>query len=102
VADEREIHSKLQQILHILNQQKEDKEEGEQEEQIQPHTDRMVRDVFDEASTEELQLYVFQANEIGGPDQQQEDIVDLEYEKFFEDAGVDIQAKDDSEEEEKE
>jgi hypothetical protein len=29
----------------------------------------MVKDVFDEASTEELQLYVFQANEIGDVDQ---------------------------------
>jgi predicted HD phosphohydrolase len=70
VADEKEIHSKLKQILHILNQQKAEKHEGEEEEHIQPHTERMVKDVFDEASTEELQLYVFQANEIGGTDQQ--------------------------------
>jgi hypothetical protein len=44
----------------------------------------LVQDVFDEASTEELQLYVIQAN--GLEPQEDDDNEDEEFDQFFEDA----------------
>jgi len=53
ITDEREIHLKLRQILHILN------------EKNPPHDDSfdldrmsLVQEVYDEASTEEMQVYL--------------------------------------------
>lgn len=69
VADEKEIHQKLKQILQILNEQKSQEEqikEQDEEEKAdsREYKNRLVQDVFDEASTEELQLYVISANPV--------------------------------------
>ena len=60
IADEREIQQKLHKILHILNQQS--SSSIDEEEIID--SEALAQEVFQEAGTDQLQLYVIQAKEL--------------------------------------